>query len=196
MSAFNYYVQLYFIRKQYQEVSELVNKVGTSVVEKKLINSESYDNSDAWTSYRIAESYLALQQQEAAIRWFKKAVALAPFNLEFRQKLAGIFASAGQLEQAKNEYEWVMAEHPKISQVYSNLGYVHLMQGRAGAANRLYKIGLDLDPDNEALLLNLAGYYLYMKNEPQAMAFLKRIVKINPGNQRAIRALSQLQQQP
>jgi len=68
-----------------------------------------------------------------------------------------------------------------------------LIQGRPSEAIRLYKKAYALDPDNTALLLNLAGYYLYQQDVESAKIYLQKVLKKEPGNQQAKEILKQLQ---
>ena len=53
-------------------------------------------------------------------------------------------------------------------------------------------IGKKLDPDNEALLLNLAAYYMNIKDRISARKYLEQVIGINPANRKAKLALEQL----
>ena len=57
----------------------------------------------------------------------------------------------------------------------------------------LYNQGLKIDPDNENLLMNLAGYYAASKNKIMALEILNKIINKNPKNQQAKLALKQIQ---
>ena len=78
--------------------------------------------------------------------------------------------------------------------LFTNLGYVKLAQGNAREAEQLYFKALSLDPDYEALLLNIAGLYAYKKDFKQAEMYLNKILKRNPNNLKAKQALSQIKQ--
>lgn len=185
-------IQLNFIRQDFQKVISYVNRVGEQKCYATIFTKQTYDNADAWTSYRIGESYSNLRDTPSAIKWFRKAVSLAPNNLDFRNKLGSSLAAADNLSGATEQFEFIIKENPKIVSAYSNLGYIKLLQGFPAEAIRLYTIGKKLDPDNEALLLNLAGYHMFMKDKVLAKKYLETIIKINPKNKRAATALQQL----
>jgi tetratricopeptide (TPR) repeat protein len=185
-------LHLHFIRQDFGQVLAVLRELGEQRCYDSLFVHPSYDNLDAWSCYRVGESYYNTGNAGASLRWFKKAIALAPYNLDFRNKLGSAFASLNDLKAATEQFNFILKENPEFVQAYTNLGYISLMQGAAGEALRLYTAGLGLDPDNEALLLNLAGYYLYAKNKPKAEYYLKRILKKNPGNQKAKMILRQV----
>lgn len=185
-------IQLNFIQQNFKNVIMYVNKIGEVRCYNSLFVNQSYDNLDAWTCYRIAESYYYLNDLSSAIKWFKLAVKLAPYNLEFRNKYGSALASNKQINEAENEFKFILQQHPKNVSAYTNLGYMQLVKGFPTEAIRLYNLALKLDPDYEPLLLNLAGYYAYIKNNKQAKFYLEKIIKKNSGNVKAKQALQQI----
>lgn len=185
-------VQLQFFKKNYSQLLSLIGQ-NKEIIKKQLLTQKSKDNSDAWTCYRIAESFYQLNDVKNSQDWFQSAVMLAPSNLEFRSKYALSLASNGNLPEAEKEYEKVLVSNPKYAPAYSNLGYLKMSKGLTSQALSYYLKGLSLDPDNESLLLNLSAYYLFVKDKRSAMEQLKKIIKINPGNQKAKEAIQYIQ---
>lgn len=185
-------IQLHFLKQDFKQIITYVKKVGEEKCMNSLFVKQSYDNADAWACYHIAEAYYYSNQVQNSLKWFKKAVLLAPYHLDFRNKLGTVLASLNDLKAATSEYEFIIQQNPKYAPVYSNFGFIKLKQGLNAEAIKLYNIGLKLEPDNEALLLNLAGYFAYVKDKKQALMYLNRILKKNPGNQKAKIALQQI----
>ena len=185
-------IQLNFIQQNFNNVITVVNKIGEPRCYGSLFTKQSYDNADAWTCYRIAESYFYTNNVLLSIKWFKLAVKLAPYNLEFRNKYGSALATNKQLNEAETEFEFVLQQHPKNVSAYTNLGYIKLVKGFPAEAMRLYNLAIKLDPDYEPLLLNLAGYFAFTKNYKQAKYYIEKILKKNPTNTKAKQALQQL----
>jgi len=185
-------IQLNFIQQNFNNVITLVNKIGEPRCYGSLFTKQSYDNADAWTCYRIAESYYYTNNLSRAIKWFQSAVKLAPYNLEFRNKYGSALASNKQLNEAESEFKFLIQQHPKNVSAFTNLGYIQLVKGFPAEAIRLYNLALKLDPDYEPLLLNLAGYFAFNKNYIQAKLYLEKILKKNPTNVKAKQALHQI----
>ena len=185
-------IQLYFIKQNFSQIITLVNDLGEKNCFDSLFVKSSYSNTHAWAAYRIADAYYTTNNQKQALRWFTKAVDLAPYNLDFRNKLGSTHAALNNLDAATRQFEFILKENPKQVSAYSNLGYIKLMQGMQAEALRLYALGEKLDPDNEALLLNLAAYYFYTKDRVGAKKYLDRIVAKHPDNKKAVMALQQL----
>ncbi len=185
-------VQIEFFRSNFYKISSLVSNVGKDNLLSKLLTKKSYHNYDAWACYRIAESYNYLNEQAKALPFFKQAVNLAPFNLDFNNKYGACLAQNNQLNDAETIFEYVLTQYPKNVSALTSLGYLKLVKGQQAEAFRLYKQALKLDPDYEQLLLNLAGYYLYLKDIKQCKMYLQRLLKINPNNNKAKAALAQI----
>ena len=184
-------IRLSFIRKNFQNVITLVEN--ESKKNKNLeFNNKSLTNNDAWTCYRIAESYNYLNKNKEALPWIQKAANLAPYNIEFRNKLAGLLAASNNWPAAENEWRFILKENPKFVPAYTNLGYIKMQQNEMPLALQFFNQGMKLDPDNESLLLNLVSYYFKSNNRTMAVEYLQKLIKAHPENAKAKAALSQL----
>jgi tetratricopeptide (TPR) repeat protein len=185
-------VQLEFTKKNYAQIMSYVNKLSDTYLLNTKLVAKSFSNEHAWTSYRIAESFYNFGNKERALIYFKKAIALAPFGLDFKNKLATVLASNGLVAEAEKEYQEILNEYPKHVSALTNLGYIKLTKGDIKSCELYYFKALALDPDYEPLLLNLAGYYAYKKDYKQSQKYLLRLLKKNPNNQQAQQALKQI----
>lgn len=187
-------VQLYFIKNDFNKITNYTNKLGDQTILNNLLIKKSYSNDHAWTSYRIGEAFYNLGDLQRAINYYKKAVELAPFGLDFKNKYGSVLAAKGLLSNAEKEFNEILKENPKHVSALTNLGYIKLAQGQVKNAEQLYFKALSLDPDYEALLLNIAGLYAYKKDFKQAEIYLNKIIKRNPNNVKAKQALAQIKQ--
>ena len=185
-------VQLEFTKKNYAQIMSYVNKLSDTYLLNSKLVAKSFSNEHAWTSYRIAESFYNFGNKERALIYFKKAIALAPFGLDFKNKLATVLASNGLVAEAEKEYQEILNEYPKHVSALTNLGYIKLTKGDIKSCELYYFKALALDPDYEPLLLNLAGYYAYKKDYKQSQKYLLRLLKKNPNNLQAQKALKQI----
>lgn len=185
-------VQLFFMQQNYLAILKQVQLWGEEKCFTNLFSKPSLDNRDAWTSYRIAEAYVQTGNATSAIKWFGQAIKLAPYQLDFRNKYATALASAGNYAAAREQYEFVLNQHPKLVSVYTNLGYLYMLDDNLDKALQLYQIGLNIDPDNEALLLNLSAYYLATHNSSMTNKTLQHLLSKHPGNKKAREVLKQL----
>ncbi len=185
-------IQLQFIKQNFIQILNYVKLVGQNDLLQNILAKRSYDNADAWTCYRIGESCFNIGQVDQAIIWFEKAVDLAPYDLEFHNKLGSAYLSVNNVAKAEDQFNYIIKENPKFISAYTNLGYLKLAQNKVGEAEVLYNKALQLDPDYEPLLLNLAGLKAYKKDYKAAVKIIEQILKKNPGNEKAKAALQQL----
>jgi tetratricopeptide (TPR) repeat protein len=187
-------VQLYFIKQDFNKILVYVSTLGeTYLLEKKLIQ-QNYENTDAWTAYRIAEAFYYTNQLPKSIKWFEQSVKLAPYHLDFKNKLGAAYTKAGNLNAAVTQYETIIRENPKKLNAYTNLAFIRLTQNNLPEAGKLLKTAYALDPDDEQLLLNFAQYYLLRSEKSEAVKLLQQLIKKHPQNQTAKQALQQLVQ--
>jgi tetratricopeptide (TPR) repeat protein len=185
-------LHLSFIRNDFKKILTYVNKLTEKYCFDSIFVGKSLDNQDAWSAYHIAEAFYYSNNTPMAVKWFQRAVELAPYVLDFRNKLGTANARAGDLVAAKAQFNFIISENPKYVQAYTNLGYIKLLENAPVEALKIYTLAQKLAPDNEALLLNLAGYYLFVNDRVSAKKYLNQIIKKNPANQKAALALKQL----
>src|SRR5690606_9208780 len=89
------------------------------------VDAEAVD--DAWTQYRIGEAFAATGASEAALRPFRRAVALAPHALRFRVKLAGALVATGAVEEAVRAYDAVLEADPTFETAYNDRGWARVL---------------------------------------------------------------------
>ncbi|MCE3229745.1 MAG: hypothetical protein K0S32_4296 [Bacteroidetes bacterium] len=185
-------LELCFIKQEFPKAISYVNTLGEERCLNVIFTKQTYDNADAWACYHIAESYSYTGDVQKSLKWFKQAIKLAPYNLDFRNKFGSALASVNDLHSAEEEFKFIVNENPKHVSALTNLGFIRLKQGKTLDAINLYNKALKYDPDYEPLLLNLAGYYAFMREKAQAVYYLQKILKKNPGNQTAKMALQQV----
>lgn len=187
-------VQLYFAKGNYNQIITYANRLTDNYAFSTVLNKKSYSNDNAWTSYRIGEAFYNTGNMQRALLYYKNAVKLAPYALDFKNKLASALAANQQLNDAEIEFNQILKENPKHVSALTNLGFIKLTKGDVTSCETLYKKALSLDPDYEPLLLNVAGYYAFKKNFSQSKVYLEKILKRNPNNQQAKQALAQIKQ--
>ena len=183
-------VNIYFLRNDYSKVVEYANSIAD--LSSKL-HKRSFDNADAWTCYRIAESYFRTNQLSTAILYYKQSYELAPLDPKFANEYAEHLAMSGGFREARNILESIIKMQPDFAPSYSNLGFIYLSAfNNLVMAQQLNNKALSLDPDYEAALMNRAAIFLILKKNKEAIETLKRVIKINPSNPKAKLALKQI----
>ena len=185
--VFQEWVHLYFLYQDYSSIRNVV--LALDAIE---LNKMSYSNDHAWTSYRIGTAFLASSQHEEAKKYYEKAVTLAPYILDFRMKLASLYALQEDFQAAMEAYEWVLQEFPKMESAWCNLGYIHLKLGDSKQALSCYDKSLALNPNHIQTLLNMAALNLFNNNKEIAIQFLKRVLSIQSDNYKAQSLLNEI----
>jgi tetratricopeptide (TPR) repeat protein len=184
------YIQIYYLKKDYNKVIQIVSSVKDLSTK---VHVKQIDNYYAWTNYRIGESYQQLGDIENSLFWFKNAYDLAPLYSEFSNKYANALINSGNTKQARIIFESLVKEHPTYAPGYSNLGYLYLVEDQnPQKAMEFYNRSLALDPDYIQALINKAGLLMIQNNKKDAIAYLNRVLKINPNEARAKSVLVQL----
>jgi tetratricopeptide (TPR) repeat protein len=167
-----------YLKNDFQTVAGFAKYVQNNP---RMHDSKSFSNDDAWTLYRIGESFSALQNYPAAIDYLMHAVRLEPFNLDFRNRLAQVQVDAQRIGDARKNFEFILSENPKFASAYISLGYLILsVDHDIAKADSYYDKALALDPDNEQAMFNKAGTLMYLHKKPEAISMLKRLLKKNP----------------
>ena len=179
---FNNQVRLEFLKNNWAGIIQLASS-----------KSELFSN-DAWTLYRIAEAYNNNSDMSKAEKYFKLAVERAPFNLEFRNKLAGMYVQNNKINEAMAEYLFILKENHKFVPALSNMSFIYLQQGKIDDAWKYINKALALDPDYEQALFNKAALYMSANNTQETKNTLRIILKKNPKNIKAQQALNSLNQ--
>ncbi len=180
-TAFKTRVHYAFIREDYKGIVELATQVSFEQIR------------DDWTYYRIGESYLQLSDLPKAKKYMIQATELAPYTLEFHEKLGIVFIQLEQLELAAKTFNYVLKENSKRPVALCNLGYVNVLQHKFSEAETLYNAALRLDPDYEQALLNKAAVRLAARDKKEARQLINRVLDINPDNEMAQAALEMIE---
>jgi predicted CXXCH cytochrome family protein len=177
---FNTWVHYYFARKDYTNLIQLAAKHPSATIQKD------------WTAYRMGEAFYQLGKLSQSLLYYKKATQLSKFNLEFQEKLGANYLALSSIPQAKSVFEFILKENPKRPVALTNLGFLHVSQKQLEKGEALYDQALALDPDYVQALLNKTAIRLYLKDNKTASDLLKRILKLEPKNSKALALLDKI----
>lgn len=110
---------------------------------------------------------------------YQKAVELDPDALEVYRDLAQLDLRTGHTEAALHAAQRVRDLAPAESSSFLFLGHVYVARGDLAMAAQEYEKALELDPQNEKALENLANYYSNI-NPKKALSYYKRYLEIEP----------------
>ncbi len=184
-------IHIAFLEKKPELVIKYVQTFGNAL---EMLNKKTFDNSDAWTCYRIGESYSEVGNKLESLRFYQRTYNLAPLYPEFANKYATALATSNQVPQAIAILNESVKNYPKNAATVSNLGYLTLVQqGDTAKAMVLYNKALVLDPDYDQAILNKAGLLIFTRKIPQAKIVLMNFLKRKPGHPKATELLQQLE---
>lgn len=155
-------------------------------------NLDANTCNNAWTCYRVGQAFQNTGVSQSAEAWYKRAVTLAPANLDFINKLGSIQIELDNIAVGIQTLASSIKRNPKQASALTNIGFGYLKQGNTQLAMKYYDDALALNPDFEQALLNKAGLYNYLGNSQQAKIILKQLLKRNPQNVQVKQLLEQL----
>jgi len=151
---------------------------------------------DAWTHYRFGEAFASAGAHAAALRHLGRAVALLPGHLRFRERLARAYHASGRADEARRQYDAVLGADPTFEPAYNNRGMALLALGDLPAAEADFRRAVDLYPDAEMALANLASVYFNTGRPAAARPLLRRAMDLSPRNDGYRRLWEALEEPP
>lgn len=86
----------------------------------------------------LGEAYAEAGSLSEAIEQFRRAVTLGPAFHDLRYRLARLLLEAGRPLEAREELEFIVAEHPDFLDAVASLGLAHYLGGDAASARELW----------------------------------------------------------
>lgn len=127
--------------------------------------------------------------RERAVREYETAIRLDPAAPVYKENCAAACLELDMVHRAEELLALVEPEHPSAS-VYNLLGQVAVLKGERARGVLAYQAGLDRDPGNVDLTLNLALVQNERGKHDEARDLLLALLARSPGHERA-RALLQ-----
>lgn len=115
-----------------------------------------------------------------------------PNESSIREKLGWIYAKEKQWDRAVANYQEAQRLNPQAPGPYNNLGNIFFLTGNRDGAIACWQESLAVAPTQIDSRLNLATAYYYQGRLKEAADELKTVLKINPGNEKAIVLLKQM----
>lgn len=188
---FSLLARICFLRQNFEKLKTYTSKAGKKYL-LDTFNKKSLSNNDAWTLYRVGEAYSKTGSISEAYDYFKKACELALYNLEFKNKLAGVLLALNKTDDAQLLYESIIKEDSKFPQAYCNLGFIFMLKENAFMAELNYNKALALDPDYEQAIINKTGLYVSQKQTQKAKQVLLDFLSQHKQSSRVKELLSKL----
>ncbi len=122
----------------------------------------------------------------AALADYEKALEADATNVEIARNLAAVCIETDMILRAEELLGWLTEQSP-TPDVYNLNAQLALVQGERGRAELSLKAGLELDPRNSDLRVNLGRLYLERGDVERARAIVAALLEEEPGNEKALR---------
>ncbi len=174
------YIRVYFLKENFPQVVQYAAGLKPGAV------------TDAWTCYRIGESYFQTGEAAAALPWYERAIILWPYSLDFQNKYGVCQLALKNLDAAEKTFAFILKENPKYGLAAGNLGFLYMQRDQPTLAYEYLMRALALDPDHEQTLINLAVWLHGNNDLSRCRQVLQRLLKRNPDNAQAKAMLADL----
>lgn len=110
------------------------------------------------------------------------------------EKLAWVYAKEKKWPDAIRNYEKACALDPSRAGPFNNLGNIHFLLGNDRHAIEFWNRSLSVNPRQADARLNLATAYYHQGSLNEAAGQLREVLKIDPGNEKAVVMLKQMKE--
>lgn len=139
-----------------------------------------YDSSSG-IYYALAKNYYSIGKIPQALQYSKKAVSMAPGQLEYKSLLADIFSSASQFDSAAVVLQQMISQDSTSLTSYYRLARIYEDSKPLSAIN-IYKKLTDIIGPDWNVLSRVAELYEKLGDMDEAANTVKELLKIDPGN--------------
>lgn len=154
------------------------------LVSQRLADSEYFPLSQA-------SKHLQQGQTNEALNQFVETVEINPANILALYHLGNIYLDLAKqseepqqqavfLEQAQQAFDRIVDLNSDLTLVYFKLGKLALMKNDIENAKKYYRMGLETEPGNAALIFNLARVYDQNNEKSQAIFYYQKTIEVDP----------------
>jgi Tfp pilus assembly protein PilF len=135
----------------------------------------------ARTLNALGAALAAQGRLEEASQRISQAIALEPRGGEAYLNLGYVFTEQGKLEEAIAIYKEGMPLNPRLSsEFHNNLGAIYFKQEKIEAAEKEFRMAIELRPHNAPPYFNLGLLYESRENLDQAISNVEAAVQLDP----------------
>ena len=150
-----------------------------------------------WANHNaLGTAYLSLGDNEKALAAFRKVTELEPDNPIGYQNMAAVQMGIGHNEEAIATLQLALQRQPHPS-IYSNLGTVYFFMKRYNESVPMFEKAVELSPNDEVLVGNLADAYRWSGQNEKALATYDQAInlavkalQVNPRDVRTMGSLA------
>ncbi len=174
----------FYLAQDYEQLYHFASQYGLERLMQNL-NKRDYSNKDAWTAYRLAEAYKMKGEVQSALALYERAVELAPFIGDFKNKFASLLYQQKQISRAESLWKEVLAEESYHKEALNNLAFLYLQQGRIEEAGPYLEQCIEHYPDYLLAWQNLGRWAMQKEDAETLKKAVLAILRLDPNNQQA-----------
>lgn len=128
--------------------------------------------------YNLANAYADAGRSEKAIKWYKKAVGLAPEFASYRTNLAIELTKTGNYEEAEKHLLAALKIQPDYSYSLNAMANLYRKMGDLNKAEAFYKKNVSLNSEDYAANRDYANFLMQEGQFNQAIPFYHKVLKL------------------
>ncbi|MGA2641787.1 MAG: tetratricopeptide repeat protein [Spirochaetia bacterium] len=166
-------------------LSEALARSGRSAEALEVVDAYSRAaGENARTENQRGNILALLGDKQGAVREYEKAIRMDPENPAYKENCAAACIELDMVHRAEELLAQVEPDHPSAS-VYNLLGQVAALKGERARAELAYSMGLQREPDNPDISVNLALLQRERGRHDEARELLLSVLAARPGHSRA-----------
>jgi len=177
---FSALIDISFYKQDYNRLLSYVGVMKPQYLLDSILTHQNYSNDDAWTAYRIGEAFFQISNARGASSFYRRAVKLAPYVLEFHNKLGASLIMTNNIDEAEKEYDFILSQDPDFVAALTNKGYIALHKGNLNKAKEFYSKALAISPDDKQAMLNMGGWYIDTGDYKEAKKYFLKVLEKHP----------------
>jgi Tfp pilus assembly protein PilF len=154
------------------------------------------DSKNTVIHLNLVVSYIKKNDLSSAVEELRTTIRLEPDAVEPHAILALLYSLQNKSQESNLEYEIALKNasklNPKNIEIYKNLGALYLHQKKPQAAESIYRLILELAPEDAEANFYLANIYDQAGDRKKAEEELKKCLQKNPGYHEALNYLGYL----
>ena len=123
---------------------------------------------------------LARQRLEALSADYLAILEKNPQDLKTLARLGILYAENGRIEEAKVQFQRMLAVDSTNPVALNDLGNIYFLQGKYGEARQAYEASLRADPSDPGVMVNLARACLREGRKEEAREWFRKAAGIDP----------------
>ncbi|NHZ86330.1 MAG: tetratricopeptide repeat protein [Planctomycetia bacterium] len=139
--------------------------------------------------------FLAADDKESALIYYKRAVNIDPTNSLARRQLAQTYYDVGEIEMSLATYEDAIAKETDNNlkaDLYYNLGVLNMQLGDFQQAEDNFSLAYDYNPNDIDALRGIAQTFENAEKWSRAEYFYRKLIDIEPENPQHYRAMARI----